>query len=82
MQRLYAQEPAEPPRVEVYVRNQDSEVLGGTYGVMRWGRWFDLEVVWLSEAVRGGGTGGRELARFGWIRWIFRHVASMKSVDT
>ncbi len=45
------------PRVEVYLTDDGGTVLGGAYGVIQWGRWFNLDVVWLSDAVRGGGTG-------------------------
>jgi len=57
MRSLYSRAPAEPPRVEVYVTDESGAVLGGAYGVILWGRWFDPDVVWLGDAVRGGGTG-------------------------
>lgn len=62
LRRLYGLEPEQPPRVEVYVVDEKGTVLGGAYGVVRWHRWFDPDVVWLSDAVRGGGT-GRTLMR-------------------
>jgi len=56
LRRLYGSEADKIRPVEVYVVAQDGAILGGAYGTVRW-RWFDLDVVWLSDAVRGGGTG-------------------------
>ena len=56
MRRLYQSELDRSQRVEVYLNSAEGVLLGGAYGLVRW-RWFDLDVVWLSDAVAGGGAG-------------------------
>ena len=56
MRTLYQSELDQSQRVEVYLNSADGTLLGGAYGLVRW-RWFDLDVVWLSDSVTGGGAG-------------------------
>jgi len=56
MRRLYAREPDQPPRMEVYVVAEGGTVPGGAFGVVWWGAGRKL-MEKVEAAARSAGAG-------------------------